>query len=146
MSNRGHIELPAIGIFEALARVELEILSESGHSLRIPEGTEVVKQGTRQDSLFVIIEGRLRVSMDRKDEHVFLHDLEKGESFGEMSIIDPAKASASVTAITECLLWRIRRADLDNFILRNPDTGLNLIWEISTLLVRRLRESNLSHC
>ena len=145
MNKRGHIELPPIGIFEALSRSELEMLSESGHSLRVPEGTEIVKQGTRQDSLFVIIEGSARVAMEDGDQAMALDDLNKGESFGEMSIIDPAKASASVFALEECLLWRIRRADLDDFILRNPDTGLNLIWEISTLLVRRLRESNLGN-
>ncbi len=144
MVTRGHIELPEVGILRALEEREREKLSEFGHSLRVDSSTEVVQQGSRQDSLYVILDGRLSVAHRHKKDAdaVVLGELEKGETFGEMSIIDPAKASASVTTLTDALLWRIRRTSLDDFILRNPDAGLRFLWEVSALLVKRLRHVN----
>ncbi|MEM0896382.1 MAG: cyclic nucleotide-binding domain-containing protein [Verrucomicrobiota bacterium] len=139
MAKRGHIQLPAIGILDSLDDTALEKLSEFGHSLRMTKGEVAVEQGERQDSLFVILEGRMEVTRVKGESELVIGVIKRGESFGEMSIIDPAKASATVRAIEPVLLWRIRRGDLDDFILRNPDRGLRLMWKISALLVERLR-------
>ncbi len=139
MAKRGHIDLPAIGILEALDAAELAKLSDFGHSLRLEKGEVTVEQGTRQDSLYVVLDGRMEVTRTKGDSELVIGVLKKGESFGEMSIIDPAKASATVRALDPALVWRIRRARLDDFILRDPDAGLRLLWKISGLLVRRLR-------
>ena len=141
-SKRGHISLPEVGILKSLNRMELAKLSEFGHSLRVSAGTEVVKQETRQDSLYVVIDGLLAVSLATGDEETQVSEIRKGEAFGEMAIIDPARASANVRTLSDSMLWRIRKANLDDFILRNPDAGLRLLWSISGLLVKRLRSVN----
>lgn len=139
MSKRGHVDLPSIGILESLDESELLKLSDFGHSLRMVKGEVAMEMGSRQDSLFVLLEGRMEVTRIKGDSELVIGVLKKGESFGEMSIIDPAKASATVRSLEPSLIWRIRRADLDDFILRNPDAGLRLLWQISALLVKRLR-------
>ena len=138
-SSRGHIELPAIGILKHLDDRERARLSEAGYSMRVKRGEEIVAQGTRQDSLYILIEGGLVVSHEKRGEEIEVGRVEPGESFGEMAMIDPAKASANVRATSEALIWRIRRSDLDGYILLNPDAGLRLVWDISALVIRRLR-------
>lgn len=139
-TSRGHIELPAIGILKHLEAGERGKLSDAGYSLRLKRGEEIVTQGARQDSLYILIEGGLMVSHEKRGEEIEVGRVEPGESFGEMAMIDPAKASANVRATADSLIWRIRRADLDGFILRNPDAGLRMLWDISALVIRRLRE------
>jgi len=139
-SPRGHIELPAIGILKHLEAGERERLSDAGYSLRVKRGEEIVSQGARQDSLYILIEGGLIVSHEKRGEEIEIGRIEPGESFGEMAMMDPAKASANVRATADSLIWRVRRTDLDGFILRNPDAGLRMVWDISALVIRRLRE------
>ncbi len=139
-NSRGHIELPAIGILKHLEERERAKLSEAGYSLRVKRGEEIVTQGTRQDSLYILINGGLIVSHEKRGEEIEVGRVEPGESFGEMAMIDPAKASANVRATADSLIWRIRRSDLDGYILLNPDASLRLVWDISALVIRRLRE------
>lgn len=138
-SSRGHIELPAIGTLKHLDERERAKLSEAGHSLRVKRGELIVSQGTRQDSLYILIDGGLVVSHESRGEEIEIGRVAPGESFGEMAMIDPAKASANVRATSDSLIWRIRRSDLDGYILLNPDAGLRLVWDISALVIRRLR-------
>lgn len=75
-------------------------------SLReVKEETYVCKQGTMGFFFFIIKEGKFQVEING---HV-LKTLNAGESFGELALIHGANRSASIKALSKCLVYVMER-------------------------------------
>jgi len=65
------------------------------------KGEVIITQGERNKGAFRILEGKVEVTFKGSDVITSLAILEKGEIFGEMSLIDYQPYSATVTAFTD---------------------------------------------
>ena len=85
----------------------------------------ILKQNdTESQSFFLITSGQVKVFISGIDEtEAMLSILNKGEFFGEMSLIDGKPRSASVKAIQKSDLLVIRRDDFPNRIRKKFQTG-----------------------
>jgi signal transduction histidine kinase len=94
----------------------------------------VIRKGDQGDSLFIIASGQVRVH----DNEQVVARLEAGNFFGEISFLDTAPRSMSVSADTPSVLYRVTR---DNFykVFRNHPEITQII--VSTL-TGRLRTQN----
>lgn len=70
-------------------------------SKKFSSGDVIIKEGQHNRGAFRILEGKVEVTIKGSDVITSLAVLEKGEIFGEMSLIDNQPYSASVTAITD---------------------------------------------
>lgn len=84
------------------------------------------------DSLFVVVQGRIRIEIG--GHHV--EDMGPGSVVGELAVLVSEPRSATTTAIDECLLLRLRKAVFDELLLDYPEVARGVI----TALVRRFRE------
>jgi CRP/FNR family transcriptional regulator, cyclic AMP receptor protein len=96
-------------------------------------GDVLMVEGAVEDWLFVVVEGRIEVA--RTDRRVALGP---GSVVGELAVLDPQPRSATVTALSRVLAFRLRREAFDEAIQSRPEIALGVITE----LVRRLRESH----
>jgi rhodanese-related sulfurtransferase len=103
-------QLPAAHIDELLKRFE---------RLRTARGEVVVREGDEGDYYYVIESGRFKVERLIGGARVVLAELQSGDSFGEEALVSEAKRNASVTALGEGHLLRLRRQDFDD-LLRQP--------------------------
>jgi CRP/FNR family cyclic AMP-dependent transcriptional regulator len=99
--------------------------------LDYPAGSVVMKEGDVEDWMFVVVDGELEVT--RADRQVTLGP---GTVVGELAVLDPEPRSATVTARTDCLLFRLRKPAFDEALHTRPEVARGVITE----LVRRLRE------
>ena len=78
----------------------------------------IIKQGEAGDYYYIIVEGRFRVSRKNKNQkkEVKLADLEEGSGFGEEALIGHIGRNATVTALTNGSLIRIKEKDFINLI------------------------------
>lgn len=113
---------------EDLAQVAL-ISSEESHE----EGDEIFGEGEQGDTLYLVIDGRVRV---HKADRV-IAELGERECFGEMAILDAAPRSASVTALTPVSFLKIAREDFQEIMTDKPEIALGII----KVLTRRLRDA-----
>jgi NTE family protein/lysophospholipid hydrolase len=97
-------------------------------------------QGDPGNSLFILIQGRLRVVLEQDGKRVPLGDVHRGETVGEMAIITGEPRSAAVYAIRHSTLALLRREAFEQFISTRPSAML----AISRVLVNRLRRVNRS--
>ncbi len=67
----------------------------------------IIRKGESGDSLYIIASGRVRVH----DEEQVVASMEAGNFFGEISFLDAAPRSMSVSADIESVLYRISRND-----------------------------------
>lgn len=100
---------------------------------------EVVRGGERTDFVYLIVSGRLNVSMtDKGGREAILSVLGPGELFGEMSVLDGGACSATVKAAAPTVLVVIARAVFMQCLQENFDVAHYVMRK----LVQRLRVAN----
>jgi CRP-like cAMP-binding protein len=104
---------------------------------RYPKGTTIVEEGLPGDYMYVIREGRVKVTkLSDEGREKILNFLDEGGFFGEMALLDRAPRVASVKTLKPVRLLALSRNDFLNAIRTSPDLAMATIQE----LVRRLRE------
>lgn len=128
--------LKRVPLFEELSESELEALSQVALLRTFPKDRVVIMAEEEGDSLFVIHDGQVKVSIVSEDgREVILSILGEGNFFGEMSLLDGHPRSANVTTTQETELLMVRRADFLRFIQKSPQTAIKLL----SVLASRLR-------
>jgi small-conductance mechanosensitive channel len=95
------------------------------------EGEAIVRQGDADDSAYVILEGRVRVSVEPGDTEVAVID--KGGYFGEMSLLTGEPRTATVRALADCRVLEIEADDFRRFVLENP----SMVEQIGAVVAER---------
>ncbi len=87
---------------------------------------------TKNQSLFLIANGQVKVFISGIDgTEAILEILNRGEIFGEMSLIDGGSCSASVKAVQKSDLLAISREDFLNQLQKNSKLAISLFREMS---------------
>ena len=94
---------PAAHIDELLRRFE---------RVRTARGEVVIREGDEGDYYYVIESGRFQVERLVGGARVVLAELKSGDAFGEEALVSEARRNATVTALTDGELLRLRRERL----------------------------------
>jgi len=131
--------LRTIPLFSSVSDEDLESIASLLIERRFPKHKTIVEEGLPGDYMYVIREGRVKVTKLSGDgREKILELLEAGSFFGEMSLLDSAPRSASVKALTEVRILALARNDFLNVLGRSPDLALAVIQE----LTQRLRQQD----
>jgi CRP/FNR family cyclic AMP-dependent transcriptional regulator len=104
---------------------------------RYARNTTIVEEGLPGDYMYVIREGRVKVTkLSDEGREKILNFLDEGGFFGEMALLDRAPRIASVKTLKPVRLLALSRTDFLNALRTSPDLAMAVIQE----LVRRLRE------
>jgi CRP-like cAMP-binding protein len=120
-----------VALFSGMPPSELSHLAGIAEEYVYGSGESIIIEGEHGDSLFLIVEGTVRVHRGDAD----LAELGPEDYFGEMSILDGEPRSASVTAHTDCLLLCIDQAGFQAILSRHFEVALTII----RTLTHRLR-------
>ena len=135
-------ELPALGILSPIGDDDRRLLSSYGEFLPVQKDQHLIEEGLEQNSLFLVISGTLHASTMRSGHPVLLGKIGRGETIGEINLLDPSRASATVTAVEFSQVWKISRSALEDFINAYPLPAAHLLVGIGGTLARRLRDVN----
>src|SRR5260370_31420800 len=75
-------------------------------------GETIIREGDTSTEMFIIQEGKVAVTKRIGDNEVFLATLQRGDFFGEMSLLESLPRNATVRALTETTLVAIRAVEL----------------------------------
>ncbi len=128
-----------VPMFSLLSGVQLLLLAQVLLRKPYPRNSTVVAAGDPSDALYIVISGRLKVTIsDKEGREAILAILNQGDFFGEMGLIDQAPRSATVVTIESCELLTITRTDFMKCLQKNFDLAMNVIRG----LVERLRQAD----
>lgn len=131
--------LRAIPLFSKVSSADLEALASRLIERRYPKHATIVEEGLPGDYMYVIREGRVKVTKASEDGREKIMDfLEAGNFFGEMSLLDMAPRSASCETLEPARLLALSRNDFLDLLRRSPDLALAVIQ----VLTLRLRETD----
>jgi CRP-like cAMP-binding protein len=134
--------LPPLGILAGLSDDSLANLSSYGRYHRLPAGTGLIREGERQDRFYVVVTGLLAVSAHARNMEMPLSEARAGECLGEVSLLEPGPASASVRVVEDATLWSMDIGDLRVYLSEHAGGAGALLMGMATCLSRRLRQAN----
>jgi len=130
---------PRIPLFYGLGIGILEDLVKCGALLNLTKGEKFFDEGEEADSFFVLLHGEASVEKSLKKKFYPIARLASGDCIGEMTIINPGKRSARVTALEDCLVFKVYVFKLKMF----PGLTSELYLNIARILEQRLRKNNI---
>jgi CRP-like cAMP-binding protein len=124
---------------EQLTEEERAELHRIGHRRRVKSGAVIFVEGTRSDNVVLVLSGRVKVFTTAWDgtENV-LAIRGAGALLGELSAIDGAPRSASVSALEPVELLVVGAAEFTSFLHSRP----RLLWLLVRMLTSRLRDAD----
>ncbi len=135
--------LAKVALFQGLTRPALELIArvanEEAHGL----GTLIFQHGSVGDKLYMILEGRIRISRDvpgMGEEALAI--LGPGAVFGEMALIDSAPRSADAKVHERVRLLTLPKDAFEDLLFLHKDLAYEVLWSFVRMLTVRLRETN----
>jgi CRP/FNR family transcriptional regulator, cyclic AMP receptor protein len=146
-------QLKAFSLFEGLSDSDLDLVSSLIKVKRVKTGTTIIQEGEIGGELYLLENGIVDVSktltivtskhdFGTKERSFTRLTGEDHCFFGEMSIFRDKARSATVKAVTECVLLVINDHDFLDLCERYPRIGYVVITNIALLLSEHLRRSN----
>lgn len=132
-------ELPAIGFLADVESSHRAFLASYGRFVRPTSGEIFIEEGKPQNSIYLILSGLVHVVTSATDRPILIAQLGAGDSLGEINIFDPATASATVIARSECLIWCFSAEELDSFYEADPAAGLAFTKGLLKISCKRIR-------
>lgn len=105
-------------------------------------GDAVVEEGTEATEIFVILEGAVKIVLNRHEDPLELIEMGPGNCFGEASVIGIQTHSASVVVIRDATLLVLSRQALMKALREDRDLFSLLILNIARELARRLHHTD----
>jgi CRP/FNR family transcriptional regulator, cyclic AMP receptor protein len=131
--------LRTVPIFSELTDGDITSLAKLSSRRRFPKDTVVFFENEEGDSFFMILEGRIKVTILGDDgREVILSMLGPGDFFGEMALLDNEPRSATAIAVEETELLSLNRGDFQTVLTDNRSITTALI----KILTARLRRAN----
>jgi signal transduction histidine kinase len=123
-------------LFPKLEPDVLACLREHGHEVVLKDGEMAWEQGDTRYSMFVVLDGQIRVSKKVGDQEFALVTHDPGEFTGEISMLTGAPAIASGRAVGDTRVMRIPIDQFRTFVAECP----SLSEPVLAALARRFRE------
>ena len=100
-------------------------------------GEFIFQEGDLGTEMFILQEGEVEILREVDGSEVSLALLEKGDFFGEMSLLEELPRTASARARTDVKLLQIDGSTFDKMLRNNPEIAVRMMRKLS----RRLRET-----
>jgi len=126
--------LKSLNLFKETPENILADLAPLMKEMQYEQGTEIFKEGETGDCMYIIQQGNIKIHKG----NTTLAILKEKEVFGELSLLDADTRSASATADTECILYKIDQEPFYELMDERPEVAKGFI----KILCQRLRTMN----
>jgi len=104
----------------------------------VPKGTVIFSEGESGHEMYIIHEGKVKITKKIRAMETILAELDKGDFFGEMAILEKEARSATATAATDVKLLVIDEKTFETTIRTNPDVAIRIMRKMA----ERLRDAD----
>jgi CRP-like cAMP-binding protein len=112
---------------------ERRILAATMSLRDLKQGEVLVREGSADDHLYVVVNGVLGVVKGSgMEEEVTLNAIRPGSMVGELSFLDGASRYASLVALSDTRVLGLSRADLEGLLDRHP----KVVYHVMRAIVR----------
>jgi CRP/FNR family cyclic AMP-dependent transcriptional regulator len=129
--------LRRIPLFEDLDERSVRAIANAVVEQSYERGQDIVREGDTGVGAFIIRSGRAEVLQNRGGEIVRLGELQAGDFFGEMALLDEFPRSATVRAVEPATCLGLTRWHFRGILESHPQIALAIL----PVLTRRVRSA-----
>jgi CRP/FNR family transcriptional regulator, cyclic AMP receptor protein len=127
--------LSMVDIFGPLSQEELEDLARHTPDTFLEQGDVLYTPQGDLERLFILKKGRVQLyEIDQSGEEITLSVVEDGNIFGEMALTGQSLQGVYVRALVSSTVVSMKRAELEDLIMKKPEVGLRLVRELAERL------------
>jgi len=109
-------------------------------------GEILIRQGEIGTSMFIIVSGRVRLSMSKADGgEEIVNILQQGDHFGELSLLIGGRRAATATAVMDTTVLEIAKRDFYELAKTSPEFSIKLSRTIGKWLLGVQTRKNIRH-
>jgi CRP-like cAMP-binding protein len=131
-------------LFKDIPKRDWRELEGLFHKRKFADDEIIFEIGTPGLGAYAILNGEVRIIGEKKGVLVELARLREGGFFGEMSLIDDSRRSATAMAVGETYLIGFFRPQLLELMRTRPKLGVVLMQRLAQMMAERLRFANQS--
>jgi CRP/FNR family cyclic AMP-dependent transcriptional regulator len=109
---------------------------------KAPQWSMIVKQGDPGDTMYLILQGELRVRINVNGRETILTTLGVGDFFGDISLFDQGPRSADVVANSDSTLLKISASAFEELSKKAPELATPFLRNIGRTMSARIRADN----
>lgn len=130
-------------LFSGLSEIEQKHILDRCARRTVRPKTVIVSQGSGGRDMYLIVSGSLKVSvLSDEGKEISFVVLRQNDYFGELSLIDGRRRSATVAAIEESELLVLGYAEYQQLLREHPHTATQLLTRMLLTLANRLRATD----
>jgi CRP-like cAMP-binding protein len=135
--------LKSVSVFGGLEEALLSKIVGHLQESKTAAGQEIFAQDQKADSFFIIDSGDVVISRRiGPGQEKVLAVLNAGGVFGEMAFFADSPRTATATAKSDTLLWKIERNDFMKFVSDEPQAGLRILSALLQVSMDRLEQTS----
>lgn len=132
--------LHKVKLFAGLSPEELGKIEVVCRYKRFSANEQIFDRNSKARDVFFVIRGKVRVvNYSLAGREITLDDISEGEYFGELAALDGQPRSASIMALTDCLIVALSPVQFIQVLERHPKVALRALRRLSQI-VRRSTE------
>ncbi len=129
--------LRRLELFSGLPEADLDWLSAQAEPFALKTGEVLIEEGAPGDAAFIVLDGELEVAKKSDVQNIVIAIREPGEVVGEMALLDQSPRMATVRAVRDSHLLKIRGDTFHQLLTQKPSAALAILNTVS----RRLRQN-----
>ena len=126
-------------VFAEVKTEDLRVVAQSLEEEQYFKGDRVFDINEYGDRMYIVQNGRIGISLHTDTSQLdFIAELEAGECFGEMNLIDELPRSATAHVLEDTTLLSLEKSRLRGLVINYPELSLGMLKGLSL----RLRQAN----
>lgn len=122
-----------VGLFSQTPGRVLVAVARSADEVDFGPDESIIEEGATEDTLYVILSGRVRVHRAAGS----IGEMGPGSTVGELAVLQPDVRSASVTAVEATRTLRLTKRVVDDLLVDQPEFASSIIAALVSLIKER---------
>ena len=127
------LRLKSVDLLSSVPEDALVEIASILEEVDVEPGSDIIVRGEMGTSMYIIIDGRVRVHADNRE----IAELGPREVFGELAALDPEPRNANVTAVEPTQLFKLSSVPLFELMADHIDVTRGIL----RVLCRRVRST-----
>jgi CRP/FNR family cyclic AMP-dependent transcriptional regulator len=127
---------------EELEKEECMVLASAMGVRELADGEVLVREGDKDNTLFILIKGKLTVLSKIKDKEVPVYTMKVGECAGTRAFVDLAPRRATLQAVGKTTVYTLLPQDFEALLDKHPRIVYKVMRGLFRLTHRNLMRMN----